>query len=110
MASHKAKSGGLVMPDIEKLLAQAAKKEQKQKELKELNPFGTGLRVVPNDGGVKTTQISGAWRARQRSRPRRRSLTARTSACGRPSLHDQARRPAPAVASFTSTARSGGSS
>jgi len=50
----------LQVPNIEKLLAQAAKKEEKQKQLQEINPFGTGLKVVPNDGGIKNIQISGS--------------------------------------------------
>lgn len=87
--SHKKKSD---FPDIEKMLAQAAKKEEKQKSLQELNPFGTGLRVVPNDGGVKATQISGLvflFRARpflsntlSRARTRARSLCVTGSTAG----------------------------
>ena len=102
--SHKKKSD---FPDIEKMLAQAAKKEEKQKALQELNPFGTGLRVVPNDGGVKATQISGIVFLA----PFSRSTLSRTlthSYIRTRSL--QVLPPALAVASSTCTARSVASS
>jgi hypothetical protein len=47
------------MPDIEKLLAKAAKDEERKQKALEINPFGTGLKVVKPADDVELKQISG---------------------------------------------------